>query len=244
MSPWLKRMLARLAVLLPLAALVFQARHYVLNARSHGHSNVQRVTLLNQPKPEPPKRPAPQPETRQPEPEQKPTDTKQPFLKFDDYAPGDDRPPGPRDDMLGLDADGGPGSDSFGLVGKRGGQDITMIGSAPIGGPGGPHGQGRGGPMAKYAGYATMVKDAVTAELNSHDTLRTANYDAIVMVWVDADGRIKRVSLVKTTGIAKMDEDIRRALATAPRLSLPPPADMPQPIDLRIVSKRASNETP
>ena len=236
MPPWLKRMLVRAAVLAPVALLVFEARHYVLRMRPHDRSNVQRVTILNQPKPEPQKKPEPEP----PAAEQKPADINQPFQKFDDYAPGDDAPKGPRDDLLGVDTQGTAGSDSFGLVGKPGGQDITTIGSAPIGGgDGGQHGHGHGGAMAKFAGYATMLRDEVTADLNSHNELRVANYDAVVMVWVDQDGHIRRVSLSKSTGMAKMDEDIRQALASAPKISAPPPSDMPQPIDLRIQSTGA-----
>lgn len=254
MQDSVKRMMIRAAVLLSIAALVYEARHYVLSVHPQAGANVQRVTLLDQPKPVPPTPPPAEVKPQEPSP----SDVKPQFFKFDDYGPGDNSPPapqnqrtrgagpaGPSDDLLGLDTEGGAGSDSFGLVGKRGGQDITTIGSASFGGgPGGPRGQGQGGPMAKYAGYAAMLKDAITEELNSHANLRVANYDAIVMVWLDPDGRIKRVSLSKSTGIVKMDEDLHSALVMTPKLIQPPPPDMPQPIDLRILSQGATTETP
>jgi len=179
------RMLIRGAVPLAIAGFVYEARHYVLSVHPNAHSGVQRVTLLNQPGPEPPRKPPPEPEAKQPATLQKPDDTNHPFRKFEDCGPENDQPVGPRDDNLGVDAEGGPGSDSFGLVGKRGGQDITTIGSAPIGGGSGPRGRGQNGAMAKFAGYATLVKETVTTELNSHDTLKVARYEAIVMVWID-----------------------------------------------------------
>ncbi len=246
MPVWLKRMLIRLAVLLPVAVLVYEARHYVLSVHPRSRSNVQRVTVLNQPKPTPPPKPAPEPEVRQPIAEQKPSDVKQQFFKFDDYGPGDDSPPGPRDDMLGVDAAGGAGSDAFGLIGKRGGQDITTIGSATIGAGGRPgaHGHGDGGPMARFAAYATTLEGALTAEINSHADLRTADYTATLMVWMTPEGRIKRVRLSKSTGMATMDDGLRHMLMTTPRQFQPPPSDMPQPVDLKIVAKGATTATP
>lgn len=247
MPAWLKRMAIRIAVLLPIAVLVFEARHYMRGVHPQLSSNAQRVTIIEPPRPQPREKPVPQPE--QPTAEAKPSPTTEAFAKFEDYAVGEGSQregsaAGARDDTLGLDTEGKAGSDSFGLVGKRGGQDITTLGSATIGGSGsgsGGGGQGgQGGAMAKYAGYATMLKNVVTTELNRHPNLRVANYDAVVMIWIGADGRINRVSLARSTGVPKMDEDIRRALTAAPALSLPPPSEMPQPVDLIIVSKGAS----
>lgn len=239
MPEWVKRNLVRLAVLVPLAVVFILVRNYVTHVRPEGHVSTQRVTLMNQPKAEAPKPPPPEPKEVVREP--KPQDPSQPFQKFEDYGPGDDSPQGPRDDNLGLDTEGAGSGDSYGLVGKRGAQDITTLGPATVGGQG-PQGRGHGGAMAKFAGYATMVKNSMASELNRHDSLRTANYDAVVMVWIDEDGRIKRIKLAKSTGIAKMDEDLREALSGMPALSLPPPSEMPQPIDLRIVSKGARTE--
>jgi periplasmic protein TonB len=129
------RNLVRLLVALVVAVLVFEARRYVLGVHPHGRTEVQHVALVN-PRPEPPRRP--------PEPEKQPKETEtavaepQPnisteFFKFDDYAPAD-TPPAPgsgpgglHDDMLGVDALGKGGADSYGIIGKRGGRDITAL---------------------------------------------------------------------------------------------------------------------
>lgn len=243
MPAWLKHMPIRLAVLAVIATMVLVARHYVLNLHPQ-RSDVQRITLLGAPEP---RRPEPAPEIKPP-PEQPQPDVPQPaeFSKFEDYAPGVSQdtgngPHGPTDNNLGLDTKGGPGSDAFGLVGKPGGQDITTLGNATIGGAGtgGNNGRGAGGPMAKFAGYAETVKQSMTAELNRHSNLRLANYDATIMVWIDPTGRIKRVSFAQSTGMANIDEAIRSALSAAPALSAPP-SDMPQPLDLRIESNGAT----
>jgi TonB family protein len=238
----LTRILIRMAAVAVAAGIVLELRHYVLDVRPPSRSNVQRVTVIN-PRPEPQVRR--EPEAKQPEPSAEPSAEIAPFFKFDDYAPGpasaaDDGPPGPLDDALGLDTAGHAGSsDSYGLVGKRGGRDITTIGSLPIGsgGGGGPTGHGQGGPMAKFAGYAALLKDAVLSELNRHGELRVANYETTVMLWIGSDGRVKRASVSKSSGLAKMDRGIQDVLLTAQTLS--PPPDMPQPVHLRIVSQGA-----
>lgn len=243
----LKQTSFHLIALIIVTALVLGARHYMLNLQPP-RSNVQRITLLN---PEEPKRPPPPAEIKAPEAQQIAPPPPEPpqFYKYDEYAAGGDsgsgngKATGPSSDLLGLDTTGGAGSDSYGLVGKRGGQDITTLGPNPtygvVGGTGGGGGHGQGGAMAKFAGYATLLKDALQTELNRHDNLRTENYDAIIQVWVDADGRIKRIGLAKSTGLAKMDSDLRAALSAAPALATSPPADMPQPINLRITSQGA-----
>lgn len=243
---WLKRTAIRLAALLPVAFAIYQVRHYVLTVHPSA-SDTQRITLLNQPAPQEPKPPEPEVKQPEPEPETLPTETKQQFFKFEDYAPGnpggaDKGPPGPSSDTLGLDTEGGPGSDAFGLAAKRGGRDITTLGSDTGNGSGGggPSGQGEGGPMAKFAGYAYNLRDTVTAALNAHAELRVANYDAIVQIWIDPNGGVKRVALAKSTDIPKIDDDIRRAIERLPKLSIATPPDMPQPVDMRIVSKGAS----
>jgi len=98
--------------------------------------------------------------------------------------------------------------------------------------------------MAEFADYAVMLRDHVLAEIDNHFELRVGNYDAVIKVWIDADGRVQRVTVSKSTGIVKMDEGIRRAVAAVQPLPLPPPVEMPQPINLRIVSKAVKPAAP
>lgn len=86
------------------------------------------------------------------------------------------------------------------------------------------------------------MADLVKSELNRRAELRVANYDTVLMLWVGSDGRIRRVSTAKSTGIAKMDQGIRDALTAAPATATPPPPDMPQPVHLKITSTGATGE--
>lgn len=245
----MKRFLFRGLALLAVVALVLGARHYVLGVRPHGRNEAQHVALIS-PRPEPPRRPVepePKPKEEQVAAEPQPNLTTE-FYKFDDYAPAD-TPPSPgnagglRDDNLGVDAAGRGGPDAFGLVGKRGGRDITMLGSATVGpgsGGGGGSGHGTGGPMAKFAAYGMMLKDFLTTELNKHNDLRTANYEVVVAIVITHDGRITRTGIEKSTGVPKMDEAVRAALAGSPAMAMFPPTDLPQPVHIKISSGGAT----
>lgn len=241
----MKKNLIRIVILLVVVVLVLGARHYVLGVHPRGHLEQQRVALIS---------PRPEPQRREPEPEPKPKEEQavvepQPnltneFFKFDDYAPAD-TPPSPgnggglQDDNLGVDATGRGGPDSFGLVGKHGGRDITTLGNATVGpgSGGGGSGHGTGGPMAKFAAYGMMLKDFLTTELNRHNDLRTANYEVVVTLVITHDGRIMKAGIEKSTGVPQMDEAIRAALIAAPAMAMFPPGEMPQPVHVKISSE-------
>jgi protein TonB len=124
-------------------------------------------------------------------------------------------PPSPQ---LGLDAKGGAGSDAFGLAARPGGQDII----------------GEGG--SAFSWYAGLLKDQILNQLGAQADARSASYTVVVSVWVADDGTVQRVQIAKTSGDQERDRAIESALARLGRLSQPPPADMPEPITLRIVS--------
>ncbi len=124
-------------------------------------------------------------------------------------------PPSPQ---LGLDAKGGVGSDAFGLAARPGGQDII----------------GEGG--SAFSWYAGLLKDQILNQLGAQAEARSASYTVVVSVWVAGDGTVQRVEIAKTSGDQERDRAIESALARLGRLSQPPPADMPEPITLRIVS--------
>ena len=244
----MKTNLIRILVLLAVVALVLGARHYVLGVHPRGHLDAQHVALIN-PRPEPPRRapePAPKQKEEQAVVEPQPNLTTE-FFKVDDYAPAD-TPPSPgspgglHDDMLGVDATGRGGPDSFGLVGKRGGRDITTLGTATVGpgSGGGGSGHGTGGPMAKFAAYGMMLKEFLTSELNKHTDLRTANYDVVVTIVIAHDGRITKAGIEKSTGVPQMDEAIRAALVAVPAMAMFPPGEMPQPVHVKISSEGGS----
>lgn len=168
-----------------------------------------RITQVILPPPPPPP-PPPQPE-QEPEPEKPVENT--PFESID--PPKDDSADPPGDPLT---AEAGPGSNQFGLTPGSGGG--TRIG-------------GKGGGGNPYAGYAAMVQRNVQQYLQRDDKTRKGRYSATVAMWLNADGSIQRSQIVATTGKPELDAAIIAALQGR---SLPqaPPADMPQPINLRI----------
>ncbi len=173
--------------------------------------SVQEISVLRPPPPPPP----PKPEEKLPEPEIK--ELKIPEDKPDpEPQQADPPPPG---EQLGVDAQGTGTGDSFGLVGKPGGRDVTTIGGGD-----------------KFAWYAGVLRMQIQKVLSRNDKLRGAEFKVIVRVWVEADGTVNKAELMDSTGDAEKDEKIRLALAEIPQLREAPPADLPQPIRFRLSS--------
>lgn len=200
----------------------------------------QQIALLRPQTPPPP----PKQEEKPPEPEplrkQEEVQVADPVQQKEPEPQQQDQPP--PDSRLGVDAEGGAGSDAFGLVGKRGGRDITTIG--PGGGGGGPTiggtGSGRGGlGRSQYAFYTGMVDRHLRDLLDKDERLRHAGYRVVLAVWLADDGRLERFEMSGSTGVPELDSAIKAALADGSALREPPPAGMPQPIVVRIASRRA-----
>jgi protein TonB len=133
-----------------------------------------------------------------------------------DPTPSNEPPPS---EQLGLDANGGAGSDAFGLLGNKGGRDLLASGGSA------------------FVWYAGLLKDRILDQLNGDQRAHRGEYSLMVRVWVRGDGSIDHVSIVQGSGDRERDQAIEAALSRLPRLSQGPPADMPEPISLRIVSR-------
>jgi len=171
---------------------------------------VQEIQIIRPPPPPDVPPPPPPP----PPPEQK-IDVSEPSPE-PDPTPSNDPPPG---DQLGLDADGSAGSDAFGLEGKKGGRELL----------------GTGGSVFTY--YAGLIKDEVLAQLNSQTKLRSGNYSVQLKAWVKPDGSVERIQLAQSTGDKDRDRAIEEALSRVTHVAQAPPANMPQPIFFRFVSR-------
>jgi periplasmic protein TonB len=167
---------------------------------------IQEIHLMRPPPPPPDLPPPPPPPEEKVQVHEKPPDAKS----------SDEPPPGER---LGLDAQGGAGSDAFGLLGNKGGRDLLASG---------------GGAFVWYAG---LLKSEILERLQDERDAHKGSYSAEVRVWVAADGTIERAHLSQSTGDPVRDKAIEAALSHLPRLSQARPVDMPQPITLRIVSR-------
>ena len=62
--------------------------------------------------------------------------------------------------------------------------------------------------------------------------------DVRVKVWADATGRITKVSLGGSTGIAELDNAIKSEVLSDLVLPEPPPQGMPMPIVMHFSAKR------
>jgi len=157
--------------------------------------------------------PPPPPDLPPPPPPEEKVDVPQP--KPDPTQPNQP-PPG---QQLGLDADANGGGDAFGLLANKGGRDLLAGGGSA------------------YAWYAALLKDEILSQLNGDTSARRGEYALIVQVWVRGDGSIDRVRVAQGSGDRARDQAIEQALSRLGRLNQAPPADMPEPISLRIVSR-------
>lgn len=162
-------------------------------------------------------RPPPPPETEPPPPPPPEEDVDLPEPESTpEPVESNEPPPG---EQLGVDAQGSGTGDGFGLVGRPGGRDLLATGGSV------------------FAWYSGIVKDVILDRLGDDPQVRAGSYSVAVRIWVRHDGQVERAALVGSSGDPDRDRAIERALAQLSRLPQPPPANMPQPINLRIVSR-------
>ena len=210
---WLKRapvIGAALVVLLLVGSAIWAIRRFLATQVAEPQQTIERITLVAPPPPPPPpvKPPPPPP----PEKIQQPLVQKQ-------LQPTPKSAPTPPAPQLGLNAQGGAGSDAFGLLARAGGTALV------------------GGNGAVFAWYTGRLRDQVLQCLSQDAALRKHEYSVDIRVWVGSNGRITRVSLVSGSGDSVLDGAIARDLASMQPLDQAPPIEMPQPISMRIVSK-------
>lgn len=169
---------------------------------------VQQVTMIAPPPPPPPP------------PEQLPPPPEEPEQKLEEPAPEPEPAPEAASSELGVDADGTAGADGFGLVGRKGGQAL-------IGG-------GSGNAIIWYGQkLSSAIADAVREALA--DAAKGRKFQALLNVWLDGTGALQRAELAAPTGDREVDAALATALAELRvPLALAPPANMPQPVKIRI----------
>lgn len=196
------------AVLVAFAALVWWISRMMHGTPGPQKREQPRITQVILPPP-----PSPPPPKEEPEPPKEPemVDT----TPFEKIEPTQEAPEPPGDPLT---ADAGPGNDAFGLPGGEGGG--TRIG-------------GKSGGGSPFAGYAATVQRAVQQFLQRDKDTRKGRYNAVIAVWLGADGTIERSQIINSAGKPELDAAIVRALQ-GQTLPQAPPADLPQPINLRI----------
>jgi len=197
-------------------------------------THIATVTLLKPP-PEAKEKP-PEPEIRK-EPLKQEEIIAAPEQHAFSSAPGPDSPsdaPGGSD--LGVDSEGGSGSDSFGLVGRKGGR--ALIGSGPpvVGGGAGS----RLSLFAKFGWFTRKIQEEVRGLVKKHfeenGGFPKGKHQTTVKIVVDEKGVVVDSRLVGSSGNPKVDDAVLQSLIRM-RLSEPPPEGMPRGMTLRIDSQ-------
>lgn len=206
-------------VVLALAMLAYGVSG-LLGSKSGLKKKAPKITLLTPALPPPPPPPPPKYE-KKPEPpkEQKEMKVDQPAEKKVDQQPSPE---------LKMDGPAGDGPSSF-AAGNITSEDLSKLGTGKAGGE-------KTGMFNPFTNYASMTKGELQRYLGKNNSLRRRHYSVEVQVWVDAAGLLKRFELIGSSKDSDTDEAIRTALAALPSFSQPPPASMPQPIRLRIVT--------
>jgi TonB family protein len=149
-----------------------------------------------------------------------------------DNSPQDNTPPGAD---LGVEGEGGAGSDGFGLVGKgKGGRSL-------IGGGGSGTGSGsRLSLMAKYGWYTRKIQDEIRAHvkkrLDQDGGFPKGKYQTLVKITLDPKGAIIDFRIVGPSGNERIDNAIRETIGSV-RMSETPPEGMPSGMTIKISSQ-------
>lgn len=195
-------------VLVAGVAVVWLIRSFLAGTPPPQKKVVQEIRIVRPPPDQlPPPPPPPPPEEKNEVPDPQPEP---------EPTPSDEPPPG---EQLGLDADGAAGADGFGLAARKGGRDLLASGGSA------------------YTYYAGLLKNEILQRLQDQQNARSGAYSVVIKVWVRQDGTVERIALAQSTGNKERDRAIEGALARIARFAQAPPADMPQPVSLRIVSR-------
>lgn len=202
-----------LVLLIAIAAVIW----FISNKEDRPTKKERKIQTVTLTQPPPPPPPPPQVEKPpEPEPEQKIEEQAEPEPEPEEMPDvADEAPPGD----LGLDAEGTAGADGFGLAARKGGRGL-------FGGGGNP-----------FAWYAKIAINEIEGLLNDKDDLRRKGYTAIIKLWVEADGSVKRFELARGSNDTEIDDLLAKVMGKFNKINQPPPPGMEQPIKLKITSR-------
>jgi len=213
-SPWSRRL--RLAGGVVLAAAVVGV--VVLMFSGLGASSkpparqVTRITVMPDTPPPPP--PPPKEEPRREPPKESPKE-----VKLD--PPKQDPAPAPQAEQLKMEGAAGEGASPFAA-----GTVLNEYRGGELGGGG-----------LAFTFYTSQLQRHLQGQLARMQAVKRYDYRVMVRVWLAPDGSLARVELDSGSGDAKVDEALRVALGSLPPMSTRPPADLPQPIKVRITNR-------
>lgn len=180
---------------------------------------IQMVRLMKPPPPPKIKEKPPEPEVKKEEIIE-PEEEEPPPEQTEDQSQ-DDTPAG---DDLGLDAEGGAGSDGFGLVGKKGGRSL-------IGG-----GWGNNSLLRKYSWYIRFIEEEISKRLARNGGIPSDKLKTLVRIVLDEVGTIVDYRIYASSGNQQMDDAVMLALEQTEMINEPPPEGMPRVVRIEITS--------
>jgi periplasmic protein TonB len=195
----------------------------------HTKQQVSTVTLLKPPPPEVKEKP-PEPEVPKEAPKQSietPVEVPQQNQAQDQAQ--DNTPAG---SDLGVDGEGGAGSDGFGLVGKKGGKALTLGGG---GGGGGTMSQ-----MARFGWYAQKVQAALSAQmkkqLEEQGGIPKGKFHAMVKIFLSESGVVTDYRILTPSGNSRVDSALKEAFVVVKRFD-PIPDGMRKIMTIKVSSQ-------
>lgn len=94
-----------------------------------------------------------------------------------------------------------------------------------------------GGGRLQFGLYSMQLQSYLQDILGKSAGLRTRSYHASIRLWLDRDGGLQRFDIDGSSGDPTVDDALRKALANLARVREAPPADMAQPIRIRVSNR-------
>jgi protein TonB len=166
----------------------------------------------------PPPPPPPPKEEKKPEPEQKQDKPQQ------EQPKEVEAPPEPQ--QLKMEGPAGDGPSAF------------SSGNITSDYKGGEVGTGTGGNVNRmqFAFFSSQLQKHIQSALARNQSIKLGDYRVPVQVWLSPSGEFQRVELLSSSGDPKTDEALMQAFKQLPPVR-DAPADLPQPIKLRITNR-------
>jgi len=189
------------------AGVIWGVMGFIQDSGKPERPKIQTIPLVKPPPPKPPEEKPPEPQKIDKPKEEVKLDQPQP--------PQPEAPPPP------------PGGIPDG---PAGGMATDLAAGSGIGIGGGGAGDER------RSWYSNMISRQLEDDLRRAKRLQGKDYKVVAQIWFNPSGGVSRVQLDKGTGDSELDEALRQEIL---RVSLrdPLPADIPQPVRLRVVSR-------
>lgn len=189
------------------AGVIWVVTGFIQDSGKPERPKIQTISLVKPPPPKPPEEKPPEPQKIDKPKEEVKLDQPQP--------PQPEAPPPP------------PGGIPDG---PAGGMATDLAAGSGIGIGGG------GDRDERRSWYSNMISRQLEDELRRAKRLQGKDYRVVAQIWFNPSGGVSRVQLDQGTGDSELDEALRQEIRQA-SLRDPLPADIPQPVRLRVVSR-------